>query len=560
MLSKNASLRTAMYARVSSDQQAEANTIASQIADLEQRIAADGYTLEDDARFIDDGLSGTTLRRPALERLRDQIANGVIDRLYVHAPDRLARKFALQALLLDEFNRAGVEVVFLNHALGKSPEDDLLLQVQGVIAEYERCKIIERIRRGKLHSARSGNVSVLGAAPFGYRYVTLQEGGGQARYDVVAEQAAIVQQLFCWVGRDRLSLGEVARRLEKQGILTPRGGRRWTVGTLGNLLSNPAYIGQAQYGKRRLVEQHTRLRPLRGQPPQSRRPFTLTRAGAQPLPIAVPAIVSAELFAAVAEQLAENRRRYRPACSGASYLLQGLLVCAQCGYAYCGRRRYRNGKRLTASYYYCTGRMNKREAEQPRCRNSSIAAAQLDAAVWRDVCDLLREPTRLEQEYQRRLHGEAEVSPRCHNVSARLKQVKRGIGRLIDAYSEGLIEKEEFEPKIQQAKKRLQHLEAEAAELANEDKQRAELRLVIGKLEEFTARLHEGLEGADWHTRREIIRALVKQIELSDEQIRIVYRVSTAPFVNAPNGGNAQDCRKRCNAMKRLVSLFRCTG
>jgi len=162
-------MRVALYARVSSEKQAEANTIASQLAELRQRIAQDGCAIEEDDCFVDDGVSGTILVRPALERLRDQVAHGVLDRLYVLAPDRLARKASYQALLVDEFTRAGVELVFLNHALGKSPEDDLLLQVQGVIAEYERAKIMERARRGKLHAARQGSVNVLSQAPFGYR-------------------------------------------------------------------------------------------------------------------------------------------------------------------------------------------------------------------------------------------------------------------------------------------------------------------------------------------------------------------------------------------------------
>jgi site-specific DNA recombinase len=131
--------------------------------------------------FLDDGYSGATLVRPALERLRDAAVAGVLDRLYVHAPDRLARKYAYQVLLVEEFGRCGVEVVFLNRELGRSPEDDLLLQVQGMMAEYERAKIIERHRRGKLHAARLGSVNVLSGAPYGYRYVTKHDGGGQAR-------------------------------------------------------------------------------------------------------------------------------------------------------------------------------------------------------------------------------------------------------------------------------------------------------------------------------------------------------------------------------------------
>jgi site-specific DNA recombinase len=147
------SLRVALYARVSSQQQADANTIASQVEALQARIRADALRVTAEACFLDEGYSGSTLLRPALERLRDQAAAGTLDRLYVHSPDRLARNYALQVLLLDEWQRAGVEVVFLNRPIGKSPEEDLLLQVQGMMAEYERAKILERSRRGKRHGA-----------------------------------------------------------------------------------------------------------------------------------------------------------------------------------------------------------------------------------------------------------------------------------------------------------------------------------------------------------------------------------------------------------------------
>lgn len=162
-------IQVAMDARVSSEQQNEANTIQSQIADLRARIAAQGLTLLPEQEFVDNGYSGATLIRPALERLRDVAAAGGIDQLYVHCPDRLARNYAHQVLLLEEFLRAGVEVVVLNREVGQTPEEQLLLQVQGMIAEYERAKILERSRRGKRHAAQVGNVSVLSCAPYGYR-------------------------------------------------------------------------------------------------------------------------------------------------------------------------------------------------------------------------------------------------------------------------------------------------------------------------------------------------------------------------------------------------------
>jgi site-specific DNA recombinase len=170
-------IRTAFYARVSGEQQAAAHTIESQIAALSERAEDDGTPVPAERQFVDDGFSGATLIRPALDRLRDLVSVGAIDRIYVHSPDRLARNYAYQVLLIDEWRRRGVELAFLNRPLGQSPEDDLLLQVQGIVAEYERAKIMERSRRGKKHAAQRGSVTVMSGAPFGYRYVSAQEGG-----------------------------------------------------------------------------------------------------------------------------------------------------------------------------------------------------------------------------------------------------------------------------------------------------------------------------------------------------------------------------------------------
>src|SRR5215471_7514302 len=212
----------AFYARVSSEAQARDHTIDSQIAALKERIAADGLQLDPDHGYVDNGFSGTNLLRPALERLRDAVACGRVERIYVHAPDRLARRYAYQVLLVEEFRRAGAEVVFLNRPIGSTAEDDLLLQVQGIIAEYERAKLLERVRRRRRHAARSGSVSALTAAPFGYRYIRRDIGAGVARFEVVEEEAQIVRQIFRWIAHDRLSLSEARRRLRQLGFRPAR--------------------------------------------------------------------------------------------------------------------------------------------------------------------------------------------------------------------------------------------------------------------------------------------------------------------------------------------------
>lgn len=242
-ITNNQPVRAALYARVSSEQQAQAGTIDSQVAAIMGRAREDGVAIEQEARFIDEGHSGATLVRPALERLRDLAAAGAIDRLYVLCPDRLARSYAYQMLLVDELQRCAVELVFINRDLGKTPEDNLLLQVQGMVAEYERAKIIERCRRGKLHAARQGRVNVLGGAPFGYRYVAAVEGAGAAQYNIQLQEAAVVRQIFQWVGVDRVSIGQVCKRLTTQGILSPRGKDYWDRSTVWGILKNPAYKG-----------------------------------------------------------------------------------------------------------------------------------------------------------------------------------------------------------------------------------------------------------------------------------------------------------------------------
>jgi len=540
-------IRAALYARVSSDQQTEAGTIASQVAALEDRLRRDGLSLDAEFRFLDEGYSGSTLVRPALERLRDAAASGAIDRLYVHSPDRLARKYAYQVLLVDEFQRCGVELIFLNRELGRSAEDDLLLQVQGMVAEYERAKILERSRRGKRHAAQRGSVNVLSGAPYGYRYISKWEGGGTARYEILLEEARVVRQIFTWVGQERCSLAEVCRRLRKQGTSSPKGKSAWDRTTVWGMLKNPAYLGTARYGKTCIGPRRSRPRPQRNSAEQPRRAYSVYESEDGGTPIEVPALVDNALFDAVAEQLAENRRRARQRQRGARYLLQGLLVCKCCGYALYGKPvspAAAKGKKRRYAYYRCIGTDAYRFGGQRVCANKPVRTDVLEEAVWKDIRALLSDPAKVAQEYERRLKGKgSRIGARQGEALTKLIQkVKRGIARLIDAYGEGLLDKGEFEPRIRGAKERLAKLQVEAGAQADEEAQEQELRLVIGHLQEFAERVRSGLEEADWSERREIIRSLVKRVEVDKEEVRVVYRVSPAPFGNSPDRGSLQDC------------------
>ena len=540
-------LRAAAYARVSSEQQAKDHTIASQLEALRRRIAQDGLTLDQELCFSDEGWSGSTLIRPALERLRDQAAAGAIDRLYVHSPDRLARKYAYQVLLIDELHRCGVAIVFLNHDLGRSPEEDLLLQVQGMIAEYERAKILERSRRGKRHAAQSGSVNVLSGAPYGYRSISKHEGGGQARYQIILEEARVVAQIFAWVGRERCSIGEVCRRLKCKGICTRTGKESWDRTTVWGMLKNAASKGTAAFGTTQVTEPRPQLRAQRGRPEHPQRPkATADTAPEDQIPILVPAILDEDVFAAVQEQLAENRRRHRLSARGARYLLQGLLVCKRCGYAFYGKpvsRSSAKGRKRDYAYYRCVGTDAYRFGGHRICWNKQVRTDLLDAAVWEDVRALLADPERIRVESERRLDRKDSGEGReAKQLATLIQRVKRGIARLIDAYEEGLVEKAEFEPRIRGARERLEKLEAEERAQNDRDAEEEALHVVIGQLEEFARRVHDGLQGTDRKTRRAIIRALVKRVEVDEEEVRVVYKVNPLPFLEGPERGRLQDC------------------
>src|SRR5437868_9800445 len=202
----------AIYARVSSEQQREENTIASQTAALIEFAKTHELEVPTEWVFEDEGYSGATLERPGLERVRDLAAEGQIQAVLVYSPDRLSRKYAYQILLTEELARHGVETLFVNAPQSATAEDQLVVQFQGMIAEYERAQIMERSRRGKRHRAQQGTINVLSGAPSGYRYVKKSDSA-TAYYEVIEAEADVVRLVFDTYTKEGLSINAIARLL-----------------------------------------------------------------------------------------------------------------------------------------------------------------------------------------------------------------------------------------------------------------------------------------------------------------------------------------------------------
>jgi site-specific DNA recombinase len=256
----------------------------------------------------------------------------------------------------------------------------------------------------------------------------------------------------------------------------------------------------------------------------------------------------------VQEQLQENQRHARQRQRGARYLLQGLVACAQCGYGYYGKAvsvRAAKGQPRAYAYYRCIGTDAYRFGGERVCANTQVRTDLLDAAVWAEVRGLLEQPQRLADEYRRRLQEPQPQAADRAATEAQLQKLRQGLARLIDSYADGLIEKGEFEPRIGRARQRIAALEEQARQLADEAALQSELRLIVGQLEDFAAQVQGSLATADWSTRRALIRALVKRVEVDREQVNVVFRVGTDPFALNPARGDLQDCRKRANSTFR---------
>jgi len=550
----NGFVRVALYARVSSQKQADEMTIRSQRQAVIDRIREDGFALDPGFEFCDEGCTGSELYRPSLERLRDQIATSIIDRVYVLSPDRLARKFVHQALLLEEFTKHDCEVVFVNQqGLPKSAETNLLVQMQGVIAEYEREKILERTRRGRRYAAACGRMSVLSKVPYGYRYVSKANGDGEARWEIDLLQSETVKLMFELVGQHRSTLAGVCRELKSRKIRTKTGKSDWDRSTVRGILVNPAYWGQAQYGKERLVPRKPGKRAKRGDPalPLRAKVAVATSLDEQ-VTISVPAIITQSLFDKVQQQMEENRKRQRVRLSGPKRLLSGLTLCGKCGSAYCNRKST-DGK---YRYYRCLGTEAHRHGGQKICDNGSVKAPELEARVWSEVCELLRDPSRLVQELERRQQQPSD-SDELGALQRRVDELGGRLDRLIDAYTNGLIEKAEFAKRINPLR-------------ANHDREIAALRSLRGRLEnegdwqnlasgieQLSKQVETRLSTASQELKREVMMLLIKQIEIHPKEVRIVYKVPPPPFERGHKSGPfLQHCwRRPVTAPQLLLSI-----
>jgi len=528
----------AIYARVSSDRQKEDQTIASQIAALIEYCQKGDYAVPAEWVFQDEGYSGATLIRPGLERVRDLAAEGQIENVVIYSPDRLSRKYAYQVLLVEEFARHGVDVIFIKSPRASTPEEQLLLQFQGMISEYERAQIAERTRRGKRYRAKTGLINVLSGAPYGFRYVKKTETSA-SYYEIIEQEAEVVRKVFELYTNDGLSIGEIGRWLNDHNIPTRKKKTYdWERSVVWAMLRNPAYMGRACFGKTEVVPRQKITRPLRQRGGFSPRcSSNRERPREEWIEIAVPAIISKETFAFANERLEQNKR-FSPRRTIEPSLLHGMLVCGECGYAY-----YRTSTRTSQRkiyYYRCLGSDAYRHNGRV-CQNMPVRQDYLDGIIWKQVIELLEDPELIRQEIQRRITDIQDSNPTRKRREALDKEITRhqkGIEKLLDAYQEGLLELDELRNRLPNLRKRSEALQAELSSLdVSAADQQTFLRLA-DNIGIFLERLRSTAETLDVIEQQKILRLVVKEILVYKEAIKIKHSIpiTSAKKPSEPSG------------------------
>jgi site-specific DNA recombinase len=517
--------RAALYARVSTERQEKEATIESQLAAITRYADRHGLRHTAALTYTDDGHSGTWLDRPALDELRDHAREERFDVVVVLCPDRLARRYAYQVLLLEELKRAGIEVHFCERPINDSPDDQLLLQIQGAIAEYERAKMLERCRRGRLHRARQGKLAPP-RTPYGYAYAA-RKYGGDGKIRIHEEEAAMVRQVFAWFAEEGATVYRVVCKLSRS-TWRPRRGKSWSSTAVLGMLHCEWYVGRAYYGRYAYRTQE-RTRATEGVELRTTKTVRTQKPRSEWITVAVPRIIDDALFARVQERIQENRRFSKRFLQRKNvYLLRGLLKCGLCGYAFAGFTQTLRSKHegpVKQPYYTCSRRAPSaiKGAGEP-CTNDRLMGAGVEEIVWTTVRDLLLDSDALARElasWLQRTTADPRTGERMKLARTRLKELRGQRERLIDAYQSGALDLEDFRSRKEALEQRTLAVEHEQAELRSQASRRESAARQVDGAQAVAAQLREVLRDPDFELKQTILRLVVEKIVATHHRLEI---------------------------------------
>jgi site-specific DNA recombinase len=507
--------------------QAQAQTTDQQLDRLRAHAEQQGWILTADLVFRDDGYSGASLRRPGLDRLRDAAACARLDRILITEPDRLARNYVHQALLVGELQKHGADVVFLDRPMSRDPHDQLLLQIRGAVAEYERTLISERMRRGRLRKLHAGTLLPWTRPPYGYR-LDPERPRDPAGVRLDEAEAAVVRDLFTWFADEGAPIYRLQQRLNRLGIVSPRGHRTWNSSALHGVLTNPTYLGQIFANRVRARPAERRRSALL---PVGRSGTGASSAVDAPEWVAVApvaAIISQDQFDRARERLSYHRQMARRNNRVHPYLLRGLVSCGRCRLGCFGLHMPPDYK-----YYVCHTKTRSRLLlSGERCPARYIPARALEELVWRDLCEVLAAPEMIAHAMKRARGGywlPQELQARQANLRRGQAAISQQLERLTEAYLAAVIPLAEYQRRRRDADTRLQALQRQEDELAHDAERQDEPAGLAAHAEAFCRRVREGLASADFDRKRALLELLIDRVIVTDGDVEIRSVVPTSP-------------------------------
>jgi site-specific DNA recombinase len=526
-------MRIAVYARVSTYNQTQTQTIEQQLERLRAQVVAQGWQLPEEHIFRDDGFSGGVLNRPGLDRLRDRAAAGELDLVLLTAPDRLARKYVHQVLLIEELQQHNCQVEFLDRPMSQDPHDQLLLQIRGAVAEYERTLIAERMRRGRLSKYRAGVLLPWTRPPYGYR-LNPEHPRDPSGVRVEPSEGAIVTEIFSEYLQDGMGLNQVAKHLYSHGILSPTGKNRWGLASIRGVLTNPVYTGQVFAGRmqyRPAKVRRSATHPI-GHPHQS---AALKPQDEWILVATIPALVTQEQFNLVQAKSTQNKSFAQRNNKIHSYLLRALVSCGVCRLSCCAR----TVAKVNYGYYVCSGKAR----HQDKCPSRFIPAQQLDQIVWQDLCEIMIHPDSIMQGLERAQGGywlPQELQARRENLRRACVQIEQQLNRLTEAYLSGIILLIEYQRRRAELEQRRSGLNAQANALVAQTHRHKELARLTESVTDFCQRIQKGLANATFEQKRQLVELLIDRIIVTNDEVEIHYVIPTSP-----NGEHTRFCHLR---------------
>ncbi len=499
-------MNIAIYARVSSETQAKEGTIQSQLEALREFAKSSKHQII--VECLDDGYSGAELNRPGLDQLRDISGEGLVEAILVLSPDRLSRKQAHQIILLEEFKKHNVKVIFTSQPSGDTAEDQLLLNIQGAVSEYERAKILDRTRRGTKHAVKNGQV--LGSnPPYGYRFVPKSKDH-PATYAIDEQESETVRTIFDWYIKKHLTGTAIAKRLEQEGISSRSQFNKWWPSSIYSILKNETYTGTAYMYKTKSVEpsKHPKVERYR----QRRKSSKADRPREDWLAVSVPAIIDTATWQNTQELLRKNLMRSPRNNKKNDYLLRGLVVCGLCGSMAPGHVSHKH------TYYSCGATRNKNLTTQPHEERVAADHYKLDEKVWRGLVQLFKDPAQLKAQMERKLERLSRPvqidKSNLYKVDQELEKLTQQEKRIVDAYREGIIELDELREQKTKVAKQLHVAKAKQKAIQSAQEGPGKPEITLAELLDLSAIYKRAMSKADASTKQTIANLLINRVKL----------------------------------------------